>query len=295
MRARVSGIVLISPLPGGSVPRGLRECVLVARFDLGAAIYLIITEPTHAEINNLFSDLKRGTDVWYSTYVMKTSIGILLAGSLSVIPSLDADTVTCKDGRVIHGAITSETEHAVTIGLYGEQVVIPRAKILSIKRATPEDDQRLEKDFEQLDAHYKEESTQWEKQDAEHGPAEYTPIPFPTEPPPSDDSEEPEVISFPAYPRQEAVSPEGEAAPPIPPNKVEERLSWEQQVHQAIYQKRVIPGMTEKQVESAWGSPDLIHPVHGTYTYTDRWIYDREDSGKVSLYFYNGILVQISK
>ena len=226
---------------------------------------------------------------------MKISIGILLAGSLSVIPSLDADTVTCKDGRVIYGTIKNETEHAVTIGLYGEQVVIPRAKILSIKRATPEDDQRLEKEFEQLDAHYKEESREQEKQDTERGPAEFTPTPFPIEPPPPDDSEEPEVISFPAYPPQEAMSPPAEAAPPASTNKVQERLSWERQVHQAIHQKRVIPGMTEKQVESAWGFPDLIHPVHGTYTYTDRWIYDREDSGKASLYFYNGILVQISK
>lgn len=221
---------------------------------------------------------------------MKLSIAILLAGFLSVIPSLDADTVTCKDGRVIHGTIRNETEHAVTIGLYGEQVVIPRAKILSITRATPEDNQRLEKEFEQLDAHYKEESRERETQDAAHGPAEYTPTPFPTEPPPSDDSEEPEVISFPAYPPREVLPPSGDAAPP---NKVQERLSWEQQVHQAIYQKRVIPGMTEKQVKSAWGSPDLIHPVHGTYTYTDRWIYGREDSGKVSVYFNNGIVVNI--
>ncbi|MCX6339502.1 MAG: hypothetical protein NTX71_06240 [Candidatus Aureabacteria bacterium] len=290
----MSGIVLISPLPEGSVTRDFRACVLVARFDLGAAIYLIITESTHTEINNPVSDLKRGTDVWYSTYVMKISIGILLAGSLSVIPSLDADTVTCKDGRVIHGTITSETENELTIGLYGEQVVIPRSKILSITRATPEDNQRLEKEFEQLDAHYKEESREREKQDAENGPAEYTPIPFPTEPPPPDgDFEEPEVIVFPAYPPQDVAPPSGEAAPPGPPNRVQERLSWEQEVHQAIHQKRVIPGMTEKQVESAWGFPDLIHPVHGTYTYTDRWIYDRDDSGKVSVYFNNGIVVEI--
>jgi len=255
-------------------------------------MHFIITELTHAEINNPFSDLKRGTDVWYSTYVMKISIGILLAGSLAVIPPLDADTVTCKDGRVIHGTITRETEDAVTLGLYGAQVVVPRAQILSVKRATPEDDQQLEKKYEQLDEHYKEESIEWEKRDAENGPAELAPTPFPTEPPPpDDDSEEPEVIIFPAYPPQEAVPPSGAAAPPGPPNKVQERLSWEQQVHQAIREKRVIPGMTEKQVQSAWGFPDLIHPVHGIYNYTDRWIYDRPDVGKVSVYFNNGIVV----
>jgi len=258
-------------------------------------MYFIITEPTHAEINNLVGDLKCGTDVWYSTHAMKMSIGILIAGSLSVIPSLDADTVTCKDGRVIYGTIKNETEHAVTIGLYGEQVVIPRARILSIKRASAEDDQRLENEFEKLDEHYKEESREHEKQDTERVPAECTPTPSPTEPPPPDDSEEPEVISFPAYPSQEAVSPPGEAAPPASTDKVQERLSWEQQVHQAIHHKRVITGMTENQVRSAWGFPELIHPVHGIYAYTDRWIYDRPGSGKVSLYFYNGVLVQIYK
>ncbi len=226
---------------------------------------------------------------------MKMSIGTLLASSLVVVASLDADTITCKDGRVIHGAVTRETENEVTIGLYGAQVVIPRAQISSITRATTEDDQQLEKKYEQLDKHYKDESSKADQQDADNGPAEPMSPPPPPEPPPDgddDEEEEPQVIVFPAYPSSGAASSSDGVASGAP-NRVEERLSWEQEVRQAIYQKRVIPGMTERQVQSAWGFPDLIHPVHGIYNYTDRWIYDREDVGKVSVYFNNGIVASV--
>jgi hypothetical protein len=227
---------------------------------------------------------------------MKMSIGTLLASSLVIVAPLDADTVTCKDGRVIHGEITSETEQEVTVGLYGAQVVIPRVQISSIARATPEDNKLLEKKYEQLDEHYKEEDLKAAEQDADNDQAESIPTPPPAEPSTDDDnddeSDESEVVVFPAYPTQETEPPSDETGKG-PPNKVLERLSWEEEVRQAIYQKRVIPGMTERQVQSAWGFPDLVHPVHGTYTYTDRWTYDRDGVGKVSVYFNNGIVTNI--
>lgn len=228
---------------------------------------------------------------------MKMSIGTLLASSLVIVAPLDADTVTCKDGRVIHGEITSETEQDVTVGLYGAQVVIPRAQISSIARATAEANQLLEKKYEQLEEHYKEESIKAAEQDAGNSQAESMPTPPPAEPPPDDgddddDPDEPEVVIFPAYPTSD-TGPPSDATAKGPPNKVLERLSWEEEARQAIYQKRVIPGMTERQVQSAWGFPDLVHPVHGIYTYTDRWTYDRDGIGKVSVYFNNGIVTSI--
>lgn len=225
---------------------------------------------------------------------MKTSIGTLLASSLVVVAPLDADTVACKDGRVIHGAITRETETEVTVGLYGASVVVPRAQISSITRATAEDNLLLEKKYEQLDAHYKEQSKNSGRQDSDNGPGEAIPPPPPPEPPPDDDAddEEPQVIVFPAYPPTDAAPSSGGAAAG-PPNRVQERLAWKQEVRQAIYEKRVIPGMTEKEVHSAWGNPDLVHPVHGIYNYTDRWIYDRDGVGKVSVYFNNGIVASV--
>lgn len=226
--------------------------------------------------------------------MMKMSIGTLLASSLVVVAPLDADTVTCKDGKVIHGEIVHETEQNVTVGLYGAQIVIPRAQVSSIKRATTEDNRLLEKKYEQLDEHYKDESGKAAQQDVDAGPAEPAPPPPPPEPPPGDDddSDESGVVVFPAYPSSDAAPSSGGAAAG-PPNRVDERLSWERQARQAIYQKQVIPGMTERQVQSAWGFPDLIHPVHGIYNYTDRWIYDREGVGKVSVYFNNGIVVSV--
>jgi hypothetical protein len=225
---------------------------------------------------------------------MKKSVGALLASSVVVVAPLDADTVTCKDGRVIHGAITSETEHDVTVGLYGAQVVIPRARISSITRTTAEDNRLLEQEYKQLDEHYKEESSESAKQEGEDSQAESIPPPPPAEPPPDDDdSDESEVVVFPAYPPSEAAPSSGAPPPTRPPNKVQERLAWEQKVRKAIHEKRVIPGMTERQVQSAWGYPDLVHPVHGAYKYTNRWIYDREGVGKVSVYFNNGLVVSV--
>jgi hypothetical protein len=227
---------------------------------------------------------------------MKMSIGTLLASSLVIVAPLDADTVTCKDGRVIHGEITSETEQAVTVGLYGAQVVIPRAQISSIARTTAEANQSLEKKYEQLEERYKEESIKAAEQDTDDGQSDPIPTPPPAEPPTDDngddDSDEPEVVVFPAYPTSDTAPPSDETAKQ-PPNREIERLSWEEEVRKAIYQKRVIPGMTEMQVQSAWGFPDLVHPVHGTYTYTDRWTYDRDGVGKVSVYFNNGIVTSI--
>ncbi|MCX6354813.1 MAG: hypothetical protein NTZ78_07915 [Candidatus Aureabacteria bacterium] len=67
-------------------------------------------------------------------------------------------------------------------------------------------------------------------------------------------------------------------------------LLKKQEIRTAIHEKRLIIGMTQAEVRSAWGWPDLTHPVQGVATETDRWTYRREGKGFVDLYFENGIL-----
>jgi len=72
-------------------------------------------------------------------------------------------------------------------------------------------------------------------------------------------------------------------------------LIKKQEIRTAIHEKRVILGMTQADVRSAWGWPELTHPVQGVATETDRWIYRREGKGFVDLYFENGILTHKGK
>ncbi len=71
------------------------------------------------------------------------------------------------------------------------------------------------------------------------------------------------------------------------------RLQKQLEIKKAIREKRVIVGMTENEVRSAWGWPELMHPVHGIDESSDRWTFRRKGQGLVDLYFKNGILVQI--
>ena len=57
----------------------------------------------------------------------------------------------------------------------------------------------------------------------------------------------------------------------------------------------VLVGMTEKEVSSAWGSPDRTHPVHGVDVSSDRWTFRREGEGLVDIYFKNGVVTNISR
>jgi hypothetical protein len=73
------------------------------------------------------------------------------------------------------------------------------------------------------------------------------------------------------------------------------RLLKKQQIKKAIRERRLIVGMTQKEVRSSWGWPELTHPVQGIDESTDRWTYRRKGQGMVDLYFKNGILVRIDQ
>ena len=74
----------------------------------------------------------------------------------------------------------------------------------------------------------------------------------------------------------------------------QQRLAKQQEIKKAIREKRVIVGMTPKEVRSAWGWPELVHPVHGIDESTDRWTFRRKDQVLAYLYFRNGILERIN-
>ncbi|MEJ2745926.1 MAG: hypothetical protein P8123_09635 [bacterium] len=71
------------------------------------------------------------------------------------------------------------------------------------------------------------------------------------------------------------------------------RLVKQREIRKAIREKRVIVGMTPRDVRSAWGWPELTHPVQGINESTDRWTFRRDGMGLVDLYFRNGTLVRI--
>jgi hypothetical protein len=75
----------------------------------------------------------------------------------------------------------------------------------------------------------------------------------------------------------------------------QQRLLKKQQIKKAIREQRVIVGMTQKEVRSSWGWPELTHPVQGIDESTDRWTFRRKGQGTVDLYFRNGILVRIDR
>jgi len=77
--------------------------------------------------------------------------------------------------------------------------------------------------------------------------------------------------------------------------KYQRRLLKKQQIKKAIREQRVIAGMTQKEVRSSWGWPELTHPVQGIDESTDRWTFRRKGQGMVDLYFRNGILVRIDR
>jgi len=76
-------------------------------------------------------------------------------------------------------------------------------------------------------------------------------------------------------------------------DECQRRLQKQQEIKKAIREKRVIVGMTPNEVRSAWGWPELTHPVQGIDESTDRWTFRRKGHGLVDLYFKNGTLVHI--
>lgn len=106
-----------------------------------------------------------------------------------------------------------------------------------------------------------------------------------------------------AFPLNAGTDPSRASGQPLPVKQApsrridgdecQRRLLKQQEIKEAIREKRVIVGMTQKEVRSAWGWPELTHPVQGIDESTDRWTFRRKGQGMVDLYFQNGILVRI--
>ncbi|MCX6357796.1 MAG: hypothetical protein NT045_08005 [Candidatus Aureabacteria bacterium] len=82
------------------------------------------------------------------------------------------------------------------------------------------------------------------------------------------------------------------ARPTALPSRQQE-LSKRYEIRKATREKRVITGMGEHDVKSAWGWPEFTHPVQGVDTSTDRWTYRRGGEGFVDIYFQNGVVTHI--
>jgi hypothetical protein len=224
---------------------------------------------------------------------MKTLLTFVLLLIIHTCP-LNADVIRCKDGKVFNAVITQETEKNVTINLYGEDVLIPRNQIESLKRETAADNAKLESKWKKMDEEFKQESREWEKNDTQANLEIAEPTPIPTELPLPEVPEEPtqpEVISFPAEWPPSVLDQPKEITGPTSEQK---RLQWIQEIQNAVHEKRVINGMNPSQVQSAWGFPDSTRKVDNVDTHTDCWTYHRAE-GPVYVYFKDGTVVGTSQ
>jgi hypothetical protein len=204
---------------------------------------------------------------------MKTRFATLACAALAAGAPAGADMLTYRDGRTLRCVIEEETAAAVTVVLHGRRVEIPRSLIASTAREDGAENAALLGSWERV------------KRDDTGAPPR-PPTPRPSDPPPAATShaEAPEAADA------------AESHPPRPgPSDRRRELRWKQEVGTAIRERRVLVGMTEREVQAAWGSPDLTHPVRGPHTSTDRWTYRREGEGLVDLYFKNGVLTQINR
>ena len=209
---------------------------------------------------------------------------------MSIAIPLCADTIVCTDGRTFDAIIVSESEGAVTISMEGAEITIPRADIKSVKKASSKDNASLRESWKKLDEHYKEESSRAaveEEAQRQLTASEPAPTPLPLPEPEIDEPPTQKQIVFPAAP-----PPPAGAVRPQAPSREQERLKWKQDAHKAIHEKRVINGMTEEQVQSAWGFPFATAPVDNVDTHTDRWTYYQPE-GRAFVYFKNGKVVSV--
>ena len=199
------------------------------------------------------------------------------------------DTLTYRDGRVVGCIVEEETEAAVTVTLHGQRVEIPRSMIASTAKASPVDNQSLRASWD---------SRRRASRDARAEPA--VPAPPATGAPGAVQAAAPSRIPVEApppapvargVPKDAAVK--GMRQPPPPDRKHD--LRWKGEVRNAVRGKRVLVGMTEKEVCSAWGWPERTHPVHGVDVSSDRWTYRREGEGLVDIYFKNGVVTNVSR
>jgi hypothetical protein len=190
---------------------------------------------------------------------------------------------------VVTCVITGESATTITIRVYGQHVEVPRSMISSVARASREENAALEDRWRGLHNRYAKEAS--EAKERQPDPARPTEKPNPEETLPS--AQAPPPLS----PARQAERPR--PAPRVSPQPVKDtrkrEILWRAEVRKAIAEKRVIPGMTEREVHSAWGWPEMTHPVHGVDGSTDRWTYRREGQGLVDLYFKDGILTHLGR
>lgn len=218
---------------------------------------------------------------------------MILLGLVSAAVPAFADTVRYSDGRTVQCIVLSESEKSVTVNLYGQKVDIPRVLISSVEKAAPEENAAMEAGWESLNKRYMDESRKGRERSPLPPSRRDAPAPSPTATPPGGEARLPQRASpapnrpFLVRERQPGDAPQEDAR--------QKEMRRKQDVRRAIVEKRVIPGMTQKEVRSAWGWPELTHPVHGVDIHTDRWTYRREGEGLVDLYFTNGVLTHVGR
>ncbi len=232
---------------------------------------------------------------------MKLLAIVVLSCLTALVSNVNADTITYKNGKTLRAIVIKQSDSVVTVNLYGQKIEIPRSLVKSVERVSAEENAALKERWEKTDRHHKSESiksrdkatrrTTLDKRLSSKKPKPTTgdipaPIvkrtPLPVRKPISD-----ELLKT-SYTKAKAKKPQ-------PVSEQQEKFLWHQKVRKAIHKESVIPGMTEKEVQSAWGWPERTHPVHGIDTHTDRWTYRREGEGLVDLFFKNGILEQINR
>lgn len=58
----------------------------------------------------------------------------------------------------------------------------------------------------------------------------------------------------------------------------------------AMIDGKVMRGMSESQVQNAWGRPTKINRSVGSYGTHEQWVYDRGRNGAQYIYFENGVV-----
>jgi hypothetical protein len=214
-----------------------------------------------------------------------------------------ADQIKYKDGKVINAVVLEESAEHVIVNLYGQKVNIPRSLIESMEKMPEAENKKLVESWNELDRQFKRESEETEARQKKIRSKTQNNRPR------SQSVGEEGIISKPTRstkkqrPSSSAETPtkkpiEERDIPHREPAETSEHhkaLKFKAEIKKAIHQEKVIPGMTKKEVRSAWGWPERTHPVSGIDISTDRWTYRKGGSGLVDVYFENGEVVKVIK
>jgi hypothetical protein len=220
--------------------------------------------------------------IWYKggdmTALMRPIPWPVVLASVILAHPLHADILRYKDGREIKVIIVEEEEKGVRVNVYGQEVVVPRSVIDSVRKEGAKENAALESRWKQ--------SRQAPK-DASPGAApalrsaEIAPRPSPS--------------LQGRTPLPEAFVPPHKTPTPTAALKKSMELLRRADARKAINEHKVLVGMSEREVRSAWGWPDQTHPVAGTDHKSDRWTFRRPGEGLVDLYFQDGVLTHVGK